>query len=245
MAEAMAGHAAGILQKRELRPWRWLMLALGAGATLGVLPCHGVDQIEHPFIDQKQIKSETCLTCHPTKQDAKFVHTAIRMGCEICHHAVSENQRTIITLVETGGQLCASCHEAKNEPVLHGPYKAGQCLICHDPHIGAFKDQIRADVNTLCLSCHGLGQPNVKVRAETRQVSVLGNQSLSWEEYRQALKLDLDPSGTLGHPIVGHPVTGKDLNCLSCHDPHSSALPNLMPHGIEKEKDLCAQCHKH
>jgi predicted CXXCH cytochrome family protein len=109
---------------------------------------------------------------------------------------------------------------------------------------------VRAEANTLCLSCHGSAQASVRVNTATGEVSLLGNQKMSLDEYRQAPKLGLDPSGTTGHPILGHPVTGKDphgkeLNCLSCHDPHSSAVSNLMPHGIEKGKDLCARCHPH
>ena len=218
--------------------------ALGAGA----LPID--EELEHPFIEPKLIRMETCLSCHPEKQDAKFVHTAVRMGCENCHLVTSENSRTTIRFVAKQAELCIRCHAEKKGAVLHGPYKRGQCLVCHDAHRGAFEAQVRAEVNTLCLSCHGSDQASVKVKAATGEVLLLGNQKLSREEYHQAPKLRLDPSGTTGHPILGHPVTGKDphgkdLNCLSCHDPHSSALSGLMPHGVETEKDLCARCHHH
>jgi predicted CXXCH cytochrome family protein len=207
--------------------------------------------LEHPLVETKDIKSETCLKCHPTKNNGKFVHTIVGTGCENCHQAVTENNKTTITLLATGGDLCAMCHEAKKDPVQHEPAKAGQCLVCHDPHTGAYKAQIRAEVNTLCLSCHGEGQTNVKVNAETKLVAILGRQVISLDEYSQAPKLGLDSSGSSGHPIMGHPLTGRDprkkdtpLNCLSCHDPHSSALPKLMPAGLQSDLDLCAQCHK-
>jgi predicted CXXCH cytochrome family protein len=164
---------------------------------------------------------------------------------------VSENDQTTITLRATGGDLCTTCHAAKKNAVLHGPYRAGQCLVCHDPHTGDRPDQIRAEINTLCLSCHGTGQSGVKVNPETQLVALLGNRTVSLDDYRQAPKLELDRGGTSRHPITGHPVVGKDprrkdamLSCLSCHDPHSSALPNLMPAGAKSEADLCAECHK-
>jgi predicted CXXCH cytochrome family protein len=209
------------------------------------------EPIAHPFIEQKDIKPETCLTCHPEKKQGKFVHSAVGMGCENCHQATSEKNKTTITLVATGGDLCAMCHKANTDPVQHGSFKAGQCLVCHDPHTGDYKAQTRAPVNTLCFSCHGQNPPNVKVNTETRLVTMLGNQVVSLEAYRQAPKLGLDPSGTSGHPVVGHPLTGKDprskdgiLSCLSCHNPHSSALPKLMPAGLKSGLDLCAECHK-
>jgi predicted CXXCH cytochrome family protein len=211
----------------------------------------GEDMIEHPFIERKDIKPETCLTCHPEKKGAKFVHTALEMGCTNCHRVTSENNKTTITLRATGGDLCAICHAGKKDAVLHGPYAAGQCLVCHDPHTGDYPAQTRAEINTLCLSCHGTGQSSVKANPETQLVMLLGNQIVSLNDYRQAPKLELDRGGTSGHPVKGHPLTGKDprkkdgtLNCLSCHDPHSSALPNLMPAGVKSQTDLCAQCHK-
>src|SRR5208337_1460828 len=104
-------------------------------AILVVLP-HQIpaeEPIAHPLIEQKDIKSETCLKCHPEKKQGKFVHSAVAMGCE-------------------------NCHEASKDPVQHGPYKNGQCLICHDPHCSEFKAQTRAVVNSLCLACHALRQ---------------------------------------------------------------------------------------
>jgi predicted CXXCH cytochrome family protein len=211
----------------------------------------GEDVIEHPFVERKDIKPETCLTCHPEKRDAKFVHTALEMGCTNCHRVTSERGRTAITLRAAGGDLCAICHAAKKGPVVHRPYSAGQCLVCHDPHTGDHAGQTRAEANVLCLSCHGAGQSNVHIDPEAKFVALLGNRSVTLDDYRQAPKLELDPGGTSGHPVKGHPLTGRDprkkdgpLSCLSCHDPHSSALPNLMPPGVKSQADLCAECHK-
>jgi predicted CXXCH cytochrome family protein len=206
---------------------------------------------EHPFIEPQDIKSETCLTCHPDKKEGRFVHSAVTSGCESCHQAASENGKTTITLLATGGELCAMCHEIKQEPVMHGPYKAEQCMICHDPHRSNFPRQLRAETNTLCLSCHGVNQPDVKIDKDVQKVSMLGGQTLSFADYRQSMKIGLDRSGTRGHPVMGHPVAGKDprhkdttLSCLSCHTPHSSTAPNLLPADIKSDIGLCGECHQ-
>jgi len=192
---------------------------------------------EHPFIAPEDIKSETCLTCHPDKKEGKAVHTAVGMGCENCHQATSEKdkEKTTITLIATGGELCAMCHEASKDPVQHGPYKAGQCLVCHEPHSSNFPRQTRAAVNTLCVSCHATGQPDVKVNADAKTVSLLGGRTFDLASYEKATKITAEHSDRSAAPTVSHPVTGKDprkpgaeLNCISCHDPHASKAEHLL-----------------
>ncbi|MGZ7042595.1 MAG: hypothetical protein ACXVH7_12455, partial [Thermoanaerobaculia bacterium] len=56
------------------------------------------EQLEHPYIEPKDVKAETCLTCHPEKMQRQFVHTAVRMGCPECHHIVTGKNQTTITL---------------------------------------------------------------------------------------------------------------------------------------------------
>jgi predicted CXXCH cytochrome family protein len=203
------------------------------------------EPIEHPFIEPKDIKSQTCLTCHPEKKEGKFVHSAVGMGCENCHHATSEKYRTKITLVATGGDLCAKCHETRKDPVLHGPYKNGQCLTCHDPHSSEFKAQTRTAGNSLCLECHA---PN-RVTAET--VTLFSLQKISKVDFGAIPKIQLDPTLRFGHPWATHPVAevadplhgGEKMSCLSCHAPHASTLQNLLV-SAKGGGDVCDACHR-
>jgi predicted CXXCH cytochrome family protein len=203
------------------------------------------EAIEHPFIEQKDIKPETCLTCHPEEKGGRFVHTAVGMGCENCHQVVSRRDQTTISLLATGGDLCAKCHEAKKDPVLHGPYRNGQCLICHDPHATEFKAQTRAAGNSLCLECH-LPRP-----ATADTVSLFSVQRISRADFEAIPKIQLDPTLRFGHPWATHPVAqaadplhaGGRMSCLSCHTPHASMLPNLLVLAKGGE-GLCEACHR-
>jgi len=216
-------------------------------AIFVMLPPQGFAQepITHPFIEQKDIKSETCLTCHPEKKQGKFVHSAVGMGCENCHQATSEKEKTTISPVATGGDLCAMCHEASKDPVLHAPYKNGQCLICHDPHSSEFKAQTRAEVNTICLACHGLA-PAQKVMAD-----VFDSQKISKADLDSMPKIELDRTLRFGHPWATHPVAqvanplqpGEKMSCLSCHTHHSSAQQNLIV-AVKRPGNICTSCHK-
>jgi predicted CXXCH cytochrome family protein len=208
-------------------------------------PVFAQQPIEHPFIDQKDIKSETCLTCHPEKKQGKFVHSAVGMGCENCHQATSENKKTTITLVATGGDLCLMCHEASKDEVQHGPYKSGQCLVCHDPHSSEFKAQTRAEVNTICLACHGV-TPAQKVMAD-----VFASQKISKADLDAMPKIELDRTLWVGHPWATHPVAqvadplhaGEKMSCLSCHAHHSSTQDNLIL-AVKGPGNVCTSCHK-
>ncbi len=58
-----------------------------------------------------------------------------------------------------------------------------------------------------------------------------------------------------GHPIEGHPVvdvpdpsdvtkTHAKINCMSCHQPHSSAQPDLLVKDQANNLAFCITCHK-
>jgi len=203
------------------------------------------EPIEHPFLEAKDIKTATCLTCHPEMKEGRFVHTAVGLGCENCHHITSEQNETTITLLATGGELCARCHKAEEYPVLHGPYKTGQCLICHDPHSSEFKAQTRSARNSLCLECHA-PRP-----ATARTLSIFNLQKISKADFDAIPKIELDPTLRFGHPRPAHPVAevadpmhrGERMSCLSCHDPHASTLPNLLI-VAKGSGNICNACHQ-
>ena len=219
-----------------------VLLAVCLLAPFGV---SAEEAVEHPLIIPKDIKPATCLTCHPEKKEGRFVHTAIGVGCESCHHIVSEKNKTTITLLAEGGGLCAKCHEATNAPVLHGPYKDGQCLVCHDPHSSPFQAQTRAAGNSLCLECHA---PR---RAAAETVSLFNFEKISKADFEAIPKIELDRTLRFGHPCATHPVSeagdplhaGERMSCLSCHSPHASTLPNLL--ALEKGgREFCGACHR-
>jgi len=207
----------------------------------------GQQKAGHPYIEQNDVKTETCLRCHPHEQEGKFVHSAMASGCESCHQTTSDKEtlKTTITLTATGGDLCAMCHEATKDPVVHGPVKAGQCLTCHDPHASEFKAQMRADGNELCLACHA------PKRTTTETVVLFKSVTMSDQDFQAVPKIALDPTRKVGHPWARHPVgdcpnplnPNEKMSCLSCHQPHSSTEQSLIIPS-PKGKDLCDTCHQ-
>ena len=58
-----------------------------------------------------------------------------------------------------------------------------------------------------------------------------------------------------GHPVDGHPVADvvdpsditklrAQINCLSCHQPHASAQPDLLVKDQANNAVFCSSCHK-
>ena len=162
------------------------------------------------------------------------------MGCEKCHQAISqkEKEKTTITLLAQDGALCARCHEASKDPVQHGPYKSGQCLICHNPHASNFPRQTRAAVSTLCGSCHSTGQPDVKVNVDARTVSLLDGRTLDLTTYEKAPRIEAGHAKKYAASVAGRPLDVNDARkrdaesgCLACHDPHAGKAQHLL-HGV-------------
>lgn len=187
------------------------------------------DSADHPYLETRDLNSTTCLQCHPTKDQGKFVHSAIAMGCNKCHGAASQDYKTTMALVATGGTLCKKCHAASDAHFQHQPYQAGECLICHNPHASEFRAQTRAPINTLCLSCHGLNQPDVKVDTKAEMVSLLDGRSYDLASFEQAPKID-------GSHHAGNAKAEAD--CLSCHEPHASELQHLLRKSGQKSTDI-------
>jgi predicted CXXCH cytochrome family protein len=111
---------------------------------------------------------------------------------------------------------------------MHGPYAAGECLACHEPHQSEFKALARAQSADLCLGCHD--RP-IEVAAGGRVVANIG--------------AVLESSSFKHGPI-------REGRCDGCHWAHASPNANLLHQNFppdfyqdysESHYALCFQCH--
>jgi predicted CXXCH cytochrome family protein len=188
-------------------------------------PCHRMNPTQNQMMVGGNLdKSNPCFTCHRQMLQEKYVHgPAGTFSCGYCH-AVQASPK--YSVPKRDAALCNECHaekgaEFKKRKFLHGPIDAGMCEVCHDPHGSPNPAQLKQPINPLCLSCHAsIGETVHIVRT---------------------------PAGK-GHPLEGvpdpsKPQSGKEISCVSCHNPHSADVRYLFVNNAEDKMQLCQMCH--
>ncbi len=169
-------------------------------------------------------KSNPCFGCHRKLVNVKYVHGPVgTYSCGYCH---SSNSNPKYKVLKRNATLCNQCHAdmaqaLKKRKFVHGPVEAGLCEACHDAHGSQNESQLIKPINELCLSCHGhIAKQAHVVRTTTGE----------------------------GHPLKGKPdpvkkVSGKEMTCISCHNPHGGQVRYFFVNNAEDRMLLCQMCH--
>jgi len=220
----------------------------------------------HPFLDSKADDAK-CLECHAAKAKGKAVHSAIAIGCSVCHEVRVNNDLVRIKLVTPSvGKLCLECHADKDASQIkahvHSP-AVRDCLKCHDAHSSDHKNQLRESPSgeakeNLCLTCHTTGL-KVPPTGSRHAALDLGCDSCH-VSHKTGENLDGVFHLTKGSPALCldcHDAKDAELakahrsqpfgksDCLSCHDPHQSSSPWLLQKFVHMPfaKQQCDSCH--
>ncbi|MFZ0798837.1 MAG: cytochrome c3 family protein [Terriglobales bacterium] len=221
--------------------------------------CHAPAKNGKVVLTQADVKS-LCVTCHSEKADqiekAKVQHPGAAGDCTDCHSPHASRQPG---LPKTNGvDICLGCHtdiaDLGKKHVLHQPAFEEGCGTCHEPHGNDNDHLLRASKpNQLCLECHGPDARPKKLESE-HVVAIFNGKVLLPEDYfRKVPRLPLEYG--VGHPVEHHPVSDLvdpndrtkvvvPLNCLTCHQPHASAQPDLLVKDQVNNMDFCHTCHK-
>ncbi len=186
-------------------------------------PCHEMNPTSAQM-DSSMDKKNPCYNCHKQLANTSFVHgPAGTFSCAYCHQLKGTPKYAVLN---RDAVLCNECHaekttELKKRKFLHGPVEAGMCEICHDPHGSAFPSQLHQSINDTCLSCH----ETVAKGAHVVRIT-----------------------GGGGHPIKdkpdpSKPGSGRDLSCVSCHNPHGGDVRYFFPNNLDDRMQLCQMCH--
>jgi len=153
--------------------------------------------------------------------------------------------------------VCLGCHaeqaEQHKKKYLHQPAFEQGCTTCHEPHGGNNTHLLRlASPNKLCLECHGPDAAPQKLKSDHLVAIFDGKVKLPEDYFAKVPVLPLKYN--LGHPVDGHPVSNvmdaKDItkvktaiDCMTCHQPHASAQPDLLVKDQTNNSAFCASCH--
>jgi predicted CXXCH cytochrome family protein len=223
--------------------------------------CHAPAKDGKVVLTQADAKA-LCVTCHDDKakliESAKVQHPGAAGDCTDCHSPHASNQPG---LPKTNAvDICLGCHsdiaDQGKKPYRHQPAFGQGCATCHQPHGGSNDHLLRtATPNALCLECHGPDRSPKKVEAEHVVTIFNGSVKLPEDYFTKQKVVVLPLKFGMGHPVEAHPVSdlmdpanpGKvkiPINCLTCHQPHSSAQPNLLVKDQPNNMAFCQTCHK-
>jgi predicted CXXCH cytochrome family protein len=221
--------------------------------------CHAAPKDGKVVLTAADPKS-LCITCHDEQakkiESAKVQHPGAAGDCTDCHspHA----GKTPGFLKPDPVKACTTCHsdqaEQHKKKHLHQPAFEQGCATCHEPHGGDNPKLLRAATpNQLCLECHGPDSRPKSLEADHLVTIFNGSVKLPEDYFNKVVRLPLKYG--LGHPVAGHPTSDvmdpKDINkvktpinCLTCHQPHSSAQPDLLAKDQQNNMQFCSTCHK-
>jgi len=185
--------------------------------------CHEFGKNLETKFSSQNISNNPCYNCHQDKIksfDQKYVHGPVAGGsCIICHapHG-SKYGKNLQNSIEV---LCVSCHENISQEmdeniIMHKPFIEGQCNGCHDPHATNNEWVLKKSSEILCLNCH---KPDVDLINHEHPYNIKPKKKV-------ADNIELTNDGL--------------LECLSCHNPHSSKQPHMLKSNMGL---VCIGCH--
>ena len=201
-----------------------------------------------------------CVMCHDEQakkiESAKVPHPGAQGDCIACHNPHAGKTPGFIQPDPVNA--CLACHadqaEQHKKKYLHQPAFEQGCATCHAPHGGDNDHLLRAATpNALCLECHG---PDAKPgKVESAHLVTIFNGQVKLPEHYFGKVPKLPIKYGLGHPVAKHPVTDRmeandmtkvrvPINCVTCHQPHSSQQPDLLIGDMANNMAFCASCHK-
>lgn len=222
--------------------------------------CHQPAKDGKVVLTQADVKT-LCVTCHTEQatqiEKAKVQHPGAQGDCTACHNPHAGKTPGFIQPDPVNA--CLACHSDQAEQFkkahLHQPAFGLGCATCHEPHGSDNEHLLRAKGSALCLECHGPDSKPQKLDAEHVITIFNGKVKMPADYFVKNKVVILPIKYGLGHPMLGHPVQDvmdptditkvkTHIDCMTCHQPHSSTQPDLLVKDQANNMQFCDNCHK-
>lgn len=192
--------------------------------------CHDMSVNEVKDVAFVDVTKSNCYQCHSLVTAKQHGHApAVNWLCTSCHSGKvgkfnkAEHNKTKYTVPDPIGPLCYSCHKKNRDKwdkrrFKHEPAESGRCNRCHNSHSSPNPFFTRKSAWELCTGCH-----KDKI-AGMHIVKTFGRA--------------MHPT----HDVKDPSRPGKNLSCVSCHNPHASESSSLLQ--SRSAFSLCTRCHK-
>jgi predicted CXXCH cytochrome family protein len=202
--------------------------------------CHDAHQSDYNKVLLKD-QPGLCFDCHKeTKFKGRSVHAPVGGGlCTGCHNPHASNSENI--LLSDVPEVCYTCHDKAlfTKKNVHAVVSMPNgCNLCHNPHASDTKPILLQAIDPLCISCHSTktdGRHIVSLPGKNKIHPLQGAKDPLFPGTKK-IPDPFNPAKELEVPDPDNP--GRDINCVTCHNPHSTDFTKLFP-----QRNICARCH--
>ncbi|WP_242343199.1 cytochrome c3 family protein [Anaeromyxobacter terrae] len=236
--------------------------------------CLGCHKVDGPILMKKHmnypVAKAQCTSCHdPHGSNTRgmlynTVHAPVAKGmCAQCHEAPGSPNG--FKPKQAGIALCRGCHiqninNMMDKNRVHRPVTEGAaCLTCHGPHASKAKGLLKADMRTVCGSCHADTIKRGDMSVTKHQPIKNAECTSCHDPHGSDAALMLVKTETIelcgkchdwqkhaSHPVGAKYVDPRNKNltlqCLSCHRAHGTEFKQMMPYATVPE--TCTKCHE-
>jgi predicted CXXCH cytochrome family protein len=232
------------------------VLLLGLFGAGELLSAQGLKSPVKPIPTVKPhdpLGGKECSDCHRRVGSSKANCLLAKADlCEFCHKVPAEGG--ITRLLETPEPLCFKCHKKDQfkGSFVHGPFAAGACITCHDPHGGNVPGMLRITGQQMCLECHKdmsarFATARFRHKAASKECLDCHSPHLSNQRYMLTSavpelcgKCHEKTVRDLQTAAIKHSPVTEDSACMNCHDPHAAQEGGLL---LADGLDICLKCH--
>jgi len=208
----------------------------------------------------------------PGEDSELLLNSQNQVGCITCHDPHNNEKGHFLRVSNKGSEICMECHHMQNwelsthgnsQNPLHAELQEMACLQCHEIHtLPTNAKLLRADENTLCLSCH-----DSRADEENEIASIQNLEEVFEKPFTHPIRNNPNVTGVGYDSDTESPwnfglADDRFVRCGDCHNPHAASEKSISPvldgslafvqgvdafgfpkDAVDHEYEVCYKCH--